>query len=238
MAKVIPAILAKNFDELDETLSLIRGACEEVQVDICDGSFVPSKTWPFNAPNGKADENFEAIVSQEEGMPFWEDFDFEFDLMVKNPVQKIGDFVALGASRVIVHLDSADDAEIEKILAEYGNDDMKEFGIEIGLGISATTEMSRAEKFIPKAAFVQCMGIKKIGFQGQSFDEGVIEKVKTLRKDFPELIISVDGGVSEDNAAKIAEAGADNLIVGSAIWDSETPAETLKHFQSLASLAG
>ena len=234
MAEIIPAILAKNFDELDADLSLIRGTAKEVQIDICDGSFVPSKTWPFNAPLGKADENFEAIVAQEEGMPFWEDFDFEFDLMVKNPLQKIGDFVALGASRVVVHLDSANDEEIKKILDEYGNDDMKEFGIEIGLAVSATTDMARAEKFIPMAAFVECMGIKKIGFQGQPLDESVIERIKTLRRKFPELIISVDGGVHENNIGKLVAAGADRLIEGSAIWDSETPGETIKHFQNLA----
>lgn len=234
MAEIIPAILAKNFDELDEALSLIRGAATEVQIDICDGSFVSSKSWPFNAPLGKADENFEAIVSQKEGMPFWQDFDFEFDMMVKNPLQKIADFVALGGGKIIVHLDSADDSEIKKILDEYGGDDIKEFGVEIGLGISATTDMKRAEKFIPQAAFVQCMGIKKIGFQGQKFDEGAIERVKVLRKKFPELIISVDGGVSVENIRALVDAGADNLIVGSAIWESETPGETIKHFQSLA----
>jgi len=234
MAEIIPAILAKNFDELDESLSLIRGVATEVQIDICDGGFVPSKSWPYNAPLGKADENFEAIVSQEEGMPFWEDFDFEFDMMVKNPLQKIADFIALGGGKIVIHLDSADDSEMKKVLDEYGNDDIKEFGVEIGLGISSTTDMARAEKFIPQASFVQCMGIKKIGFQGQVFDESVIERIKILRKYFPELIISVDGGVSEENVRALVDAGADNLVVGSAIWDSETPGETLKHFQNLA----
>jgi ribulose-phosphate 3-epimerase len=231
MAEIIPAILPKTFDELEEKLSSIRGFAEKIQIDICDGSFVSSKTWPFaHVP----DDRFEAIVSQEEGMPFWEDFDFEFDMMVKSPAQKIGDFVALGGSRFIIHLDSADDAEVKRILDEYGNDDMKEFGIEIGLGISATTDMKRAGGFIPRAGFVQCMGIKKIGFQGQSFDESVIERVRLLRASFPQLMISVDGGVNESNIVALAEAGADHLVVGSAIWSSETPTDALARLQELA----
>ncbi len=230
MVEIIPAILEKTFYDIDEKLSSIRGFADEVQIDVTDGSFVPSKTWPFtSAP----DERFESIVAQEEGMPFWEDFEFEFDMMVKNPAQKIADFVTLGGSRFVIHLDSADDAEISRILDEYGNDDIKEFGIEIGLGISATTDLSRAEKFIPKASCVQCMGIKKIGFQGQRFDEDVIDRVKILRKKFPELIISVDGGVNEENISKIALAGANRLIVGSAIWNSDTPTDAISRLRNL-----
>ena len=228
--EIIPAILAKTFDEIEEKLEQINGVGEKVQIDICDGDFVSTKTWPFtHIP----DNMFEMLVSQKEGMPFWESFDFEFDLMVKNPYQKIADFVSIGASRIIIHLDSASDEEINKILEEYSNDDMREFGIEIGLGISTTTEMSRAEKFIPQASFVQLMGIKKIGLQGQPFDESVIDRIKYLRKKFPELIISVDGGVHEENIKSLIKAGANRLIEGSAIWDTETPSETLKHLESL-----
>jgi len=81
---------------------------------------------------------------------------------------------------------------------------------------------------------VQCMGIKKIGFQGQSFDESVIERVRLLRASFPQLMISVDGGVNESNIVALAEAGADHLVVGSAIWSSETPTDALARLQELA----
>ena len=231
MAEIIPAILAKSFDELEEQLDLIRGFAREVQIDICDGAFVPTKTWPLaHLP----DDRFEAIVSQEEGMPFWEEFDFEFDMMVKNPLQKIADFISLGGNRIIVHLDSADDEEIEDILKEYASEDVREFDVEIGFGISAQTDMKRAERFAERVTFVQCMGIKKIGFQGQEFDESVIDRIGLLRHKFPKLIISVDGGVSEENIPTLVAAGADRLVIGSAIWESDTPSDMIEHFQKLA----
>ena len=230
MAEIIPAILAKNFEDIEDDLGLILGAAPFVQIDVCDGFFVTSKSWPFV---DLEDNKFKSIVAQEEGLPYWEDIDFEFDLMVKNPAAKIPDFVAMGASRIIVHLDSADDDEIENILDEYSTDEMREFGVEIGIGVSATTKMDRVEKFVPKTAFVQCMGIKKIGFQEQPFDENVIERIISLRQKFPELIISVDGGVSADNALSLVTAGANRLVVGSAIWESETPADEITKLQEM-----
>lgn len=231
MAEIIPAILPKDFDELEEKLELIRGFADEVQIDICDGAFVPSKTWPYaHIP----DDRFEAIVSQEEGLPFWEEFDFEFDMMVKNPLQKIADFISLGGKRLIVHLDSANDEEIEDILKEYANEDVRDFDVEIGFGISAQTDMNRALEFAGRATFVQCMGIRKIGFQGQEFDESVIDRINLLRHKFPKLIISVDGGVNEENIPDLVAAGADRLVIGSAIWESDAPSDMIEHFQNLA----
>ena len=233
MAEIIPAILEKSFDEIEEKIALIHRIAPEVQIDICDGGFVPSKTWPLIKP---PEERFEAIVAQEEGMPFWEDCDFEFDLMVKDPIHHVADFIALGANRIVVHDKSASDEEIEKILHEYNAPEsaFSEFDIAVGVAIHHDTSDERMKKLAGIAAYVQFMGIKNVGFQGQGFDEDVLARIKLLRKEFPELIISVDGGVNEENISALVEAGADRLIVGSAIWESETPADTLEHLQKLA----
>ena len=77
------------------------------------------------------------------------------------------------------------------------------------------------------------MGIEKIGFQGQSFDERVLHKVNDLRERFPELIISIDGGVSLETAPLLIKAGANRLVAGSAILKSEDIEKTIKEFQSL-----
>ena len=78
------------------------------------------------------------------------------------------------------------------------------------------------------------MGIEKIGYQGQPFDERVIDQVKALRKEYPELIISVDGGVSFDTAPRLIEAGANRLVVGSVIFNSLDIRETVLALRSLA----
>ncbi|HUD03947.1 MAG TPA: hypothetical protein VMR73_00450 [Candidatus Paceibacterota bacterium] len=233
MVEIIPAILSKSFEELEDKLSVLSGHSRAVHVDMCDGKFVPSTTWPFE---DDSDPDFQEIVDQEKGMPFWEDFDFEFDLMITSADTKIADFISAGASRIVVHLDSVDDEQAEQILKEYGsaNDDLMSFDIAVGLAMSATTDMARVEKFVSQASFVQCMGIKKVGFQGQDFDEGVIERVRTLRTKFPELVISVDGGVHEDVVASLARAGANHLIVGSGIWDAANPSEEIERLQEIA----
>jgi ribulose-phosphate 3-epimerase len=72
-----------------------------------------------------------------------------------------------------------------------------------------------------------------VGFQHQAFDDKVIERVKAVKEAFPDLPISVDGGVSLDNAADLIDAGADRLIVGSAIFAAENPLSAIAEFQAL-----
>ncbi len=77
------------------------------------------------------------------------------------------------------------------------------------------------------------MGIDQDGFQGEKFDEKVIENIKFLKDSLPGIIISVDGGVSLENAEILLDAGADRLTVGSSIWKNGDPLGALKNFQSL-----
>ncbi|HLA25790.1 MAG TPA: hypothetical protein VJ028_01360, partial [Patescibacteria group bacterium] len=77
---------------------------------------------------------------------------------------------------------------------------------------------------------IQLMSISEIGYHGHPFEEKVLERIKTLREKYPDVTISVDGGVSLDNAPKILSAGADNLLVGSAIFKSDDIRETLDKF--------
>ena len=82
MNDIVPALLPYSYDDLSEHLGHLKGAAPIVQIDICDGLFVTSRTWP-NEPKDK--DRFAQIVKGEEGLPYWEDFNFEIDLMVHNP---------------------------------------------------------------------------------------------------------------------------------------------------------
>ena len=75
--------------------------------------------------------------------------------------------------------------------------------------------------------FVQFMGIDNVGFQGQEFDDRVLEKISDLRGEYPNIQISVDGGVGFDNAADLISAGATRLISGSAVFESDDMAEAI-----------
>ncbi|KKP76359.1 MAG: hypothetical protein UR72_C0002G0005 [Parcubacteria group bacterium GW2011_GWC1_35_21] len=108
MIEIIPAILPKNYEDLKNKIALVRGIVPVVQIDICDGIFVPSKTWPFST-GGAEDYNFHRILNEEEGMPFWEDIDFEFDLMVVDAVKNFDLYTKLGAKNIIFHLEAVGD---------------------------------------------------------------------------------------------------------------------------------
>jgi ribulose-phosphate 3-epimerase len=84
-----------------------------------------------------------------------------------------------------------------------------------------------------KIQFIQLMGIDNVGFQHQAFDEKVLGKIKEVRIKFPGLPISIDGGVSLETAPELIAAGADRLVVGSAIFNAENPIEAIHNLKSL-----
>ena len=168
MIEIIPAILPKDFKEIENKLEQVRGLARMVQIDICDGAYVTSKTWPYTTD----EEVFQSIVDQERGMPFWEDMEFEFDLMIKNPYEKIQNYISLGAKRLIIHLNSAPKEELLHIMADFGktSDALAPFDIDLGLAITSRENVELLEPYINDISFVQVMGIQNVGFQNQSFE--------------------------------------------------------------------
>lgn len=213
--EIIPAILPQDFAELEEKAELVKGLVKTVQVDICDGHFVPSFTWPYK----KSDNNFELIIRENEGLPFWDEVDYEFDLMVNNPEKIVDEWVATGATRIIIHAESK--GNIAEAISKLSG------RVEIGLALNIETPVSVIEPFRDLIQFVQIMGIDHIGFQGQGFDKKAVGKVKEVHLKYPVLPISVDGGVSPDNAEELIAAGATRLVIGSVIWHSDNIAETI-----------
>jgi ribulose-phosphate 3-epimerase len=219
--EIIPAILPKDFAELEEKVDAIVGVVPVVQVDICDGKFVPKPSWPYK----KHDKNFEDILSEERGLPRWEDIDFEMDLMIADPELELDKWIASGAKRLIIHFEST--KNMDRIIGELQG------LVEIGIAINLETSVDDIAPFIHDIDIIQCMGIEKIGFQHNPFDSRVIEKVRELKTRFPEKLVSVDGGISLEHAEELKAAGADRLIVGSAIFDSENVPEAIDRFNEV-----
>ncbi|MCX6715921.1 MAG: hypothetical protein NT077_02810 [Candidatus Taylorbacteria bacterium] len=220
--EIIPAILPKDFHELEAKISLVNGFVKTVQVDACDGQFVPNATWPYRKP----DDTFKKIVHEEMGMPNWQDLDFEVDLMANRPEERVDEWVQAGAGRIIIHVESKGD--IDKALANLDG------RVEIGLALNEETPVEIISKYQEKINFVQLMGIDQIGFQHQTFDDKVIGRVREVKLKYPKLPIAVDGGVSFDNAPKLIAAGADRLVIGSAIFNAENPIDAVEKFKRLS----
>lgn len=222
--EIIPAIMPKSYEDLTERVRMFVGAVPFVQLDIMDGKFVPNRSWP-HIPG---DEHFKQMEKEQEGMPDWDKIDFEADLMVSDPEHEVSQWVAAGARRIIVHVESMKDFDVIRAAVPIGI-------VELGLAINTTTPLSDLEPYLDRIEFIQCMGIEKIGFQGQPFDERVIQHICKIRARLPEMPISVDGAVNFDTACCLVEAGATRLVSGSAILESDDVRSAIRNLSNLVS---
>lgn len=236
MTEIIPAVLEKNFTEVSKRLDQVVGHVKTVQIDICDGVFVPSITWPFISPAQydktlNLDAGFQAIVADEKEMPHWEDFDFELDLMVADAKKLLPSLMTLGPARVLFHAEAFTDlyTEVEaccKLLPTI---------VEPGIAINADTNPEILFELLDEGLVtsVQCMGIAKIGYQGQPFDERVLSNLKMLRARYPNLPLGVDGAVTLETAPKLIEAGATRLASGSGIFAAPDIEKRIQEFKNV-----
>ena len=212
---IIPAVIAKDFEELQSKLAKIDGLVSWAQIDVMDGVFVPPKTW-----DNPADlENISTVIN------------LEAHLMIANPEEIIDGWLNSPVKRILLHYESTTHAQIERLIEKA-----LASGKEAGVALKLQTPLFVLDSLIQDSRFkiraVQLMSISEIGYHGHPFEEKVLERIKTLREKYPDVTISVDGGVSLDNAPKILSAGADNLLVGSAIFKSDDIKETLEKFDS------
>ena len=236
MIEIIPAVLEKSFATVAARLRSVAGSTTIVQIDICDGSFVPTLTWPFLSPMAPEkslnyDPSFQNIVDDKLEMPCWENFEFELDLMVKETKRVLPELMTIGPTRVIFHAETFGDLETEldsvlRLLPTI---------VEPAVAINADTSPESLWGVLDTGMVmsVQCMGIAKIGGQGEVLDERVFANLRALRARYPKLTLSVDGGVTLENATRLIEAGANRLVVGSAIFTAPDIVTRITEFKNL-----
>lgn len=241
MAEIIPAIMPQDFKDLTQKASLFAGIVDSVQIDIMDGIFVPEKTWPYR---GETEEFFE-IVGKDRSYPKSGQILYEADLMISQPETCFKGWVETHLGRIIVHLESVKDLKyFWKNLGHNKHPQIENDGIqsfEFGLAINISTpnellyeqiehDLLRQNRSID---FVQFMGIAKIGYQGQPFDERVLPKIEAFRERYNDIMISVDGGVNLDSAPRLIAVGVNRLVAGSAILKSGDMQGTIEKFKKL-----
>jgi ribulose-phosphate 3-epimerase len=228
MIKIIPAILPHSYKGIEIPVERVLGATDSIQIDIVDGHFSPNRTWLFN---NKDEDTIEAIFDQDVGMPYWQELNYELDLMVKEPIQYMDTFIALGPSKITFHIEGLDQ---EKTIAFFeGMPEIIKSAIAFGIAIGIDTDPALIAPYVDYIESIQCMSIKNVGYQGQSFDESVIDQIKKVASLYPDKTIAVDGGVSLDNAASLVTAGARELVIGSALFQNNDSRGTIEAFQTL-----
>ena len=152
----------------------------------------------------------------------WDDINSEFEvhLMLEEPESVLGRWIDRGARRVVVHSLS------EEVL-------MHQHMAEIGLGVLLDTPLRDVFPLVGTVDYLHLMSIAEIGEQGHPFDKRIFDRIRSVKENFPEAVIAVDGGVNLENALKLLELGANRLIVGSAIYESEDPEAEYEKFLEL-----
>ena len=202
---ITPAILPKSFEEIGNKIECLSGFAIRVQIDLCDGHMGRELTW---LPKG------------DEILPSKESITYECDLMVNDWRTYVPRIISLGFKRLVIHIDSWNNEDIDEYLT------LTSGGTSIYTGLAVSNDLL-LEEFDDKIRhyreqhpkiFIQVMGIESIGEQGQPFDESCLERIKHSIQIFPDVHVQVDGAMRPETAQKVANAGAENIIVGSYLF--------------------
>lgn len=217
--EIIPAIMPDDFEELASDVSLIGNKVEWVQIDVMDGKYTDSVSWPYADP----DKHFTEILNEDEGLPNWQNINYELDLMVSDPYKEAEKWVRAGVARIVLHLSTLKNGDTEILIEK-----LRGLNIEVGIALLPSESFTEIENILSKIDFVQFMGIEKVGFQNQDFAEVVLENISEFHKKYPEKIISVDGAVDTNTSKALVEAGATRLVSGSFIFEAGNPKEQIE----------
>lgn len=215
MRKIAPSILSADFTRLGEDIQKIDLAgCDEIHVDIMDGLFVPNIS--FGA----------MIVKQIRPLT---QKPLDVHLMIVQPERYIEDFANAGADTITVHIEG--NPHIHRTIHQ-----IKELGKRAGITFNPATPVSALQEVLPEVDRVLVMSVNP-GFGGQKFIASSLKKIAELKKIREEygyhFDIEVDGGVNTENAAIIAEAGADILVAGSAVFGAPNISKAIQQIQGV-----
>ena len=99
MIKIIPAILPNFYGDIERGVEKIQGSATTVQIDFVDGFYAPNRTWLFNH---KSEDVLPKLLHEDMGLPEWETINYDFDLMIKEPLKQIDTFFLITPKLVIV----------------------------------------------------------------------------------------------------------------------------------------
>ncbi len=201
--QVIPSILVKSYEELEQLVRRYEPHVQRVQMDIIDGEFAPEAT----------------IVGYDELPRIGTQLAFDIHLMVKRPEEVLERWYATKADRIILHAES--EGDLAHLLV-----DIKEHGKRAALALNPETPLSRIGSLIPHCDFVQFMTVHP-GSYGAGFLSEVIPKIIEFHAVHPQVTIAVDGGIVPETAQQVLTAGASLLVVGSYLKNASDIAQAL-----------
>ena len=221
--RIIPAIIPDSLTHLQSRLREVHGVVRRVQIDVMDGTYAPTSCWPYS---GAGREAFESIRREDQGLPYWQDFDFEIDLLLKKPEERISEWALAGVACLIFHVETTDK------LVEIAHECYTR-RIEMALALKPSTDIEALAPYIERALFVQVMGNDRIGYHGVDFDTTALKTISAIKTRWPATTVGVDIGVSTETVTLLCNAGATRVAAGSSVFNFSSPAGAISHLEKI-----
>ena len=209
MIKIAPSILSADFSRLGEEVQAIdRAGADYIHVDVMDGHFVPNITiGPLVV------DALRKVTAKP----------LDVHLMIENPDRYIPDFARAGADIITIHQEAV--AHLHRTVQL-----IKSLGKQAGVSLNPATPVETLDVILDELDLVLVMSVNP-GFGGQAFIPSALDKIRALRQRITQrglaTELQVDGGVKVDNIREVVAAGADVLVAGSAVFNSDDYAATI-----------
>jgi ribulose-phosphate 3-epimerase len=212
---IAPSVLSANFANLQSDFEMLNNSeAEYIHIDVMDGVFVPNISFGF--PLIQAMRKLSTKT-------------FDVHLMIVEPDKYIETFKNIGADILSVHIEACN--HLHRTIQKIHSTEMK-----AGIAINPHTSVNLLEDTIADIDLVCVMSVNP-GFGGQKFIENTYDKISRLKdlilKKNSKALIEIDGGVSLQNAKKLLDCGADVLVAGNTVFNSENPLQTIHQLKNI-----
>ena len=207
MIKLAPSILSADFARLGEQVAEVtKAGADYIHMDVMDGRFVPNLT--IGAPVVAAIRSYTSLP-------------LDVHLMIESPERHIKQFAEAGANIITVHIEAC--PHIHRVVQM-----IKESGVKAGVALNPGTSIDALGEILPEVDLVLVMTVNP-GFGGQTFIEGMLDKIARLRAELDGRRIAaeleVDGGINAEIAPRVVQAGARVPVAGAAVFNSRQTVE-------------